>query len=79
MTYFRDALLLANDEGYSVTDEGLASLYEVFEHFAKGGSILDHPEKSPNELQILMAVTWKDVRDYALLREKYGKKSDGDS
>lgn len=79
MSYFRDALLIANDDGYSITDEGLAALYDAFEHFAKGGTIFNHPDKAPHELQIMLAVTWKDVRDYVLMREKFKQQNSEDS
>jgi len=78
MSEFRDAVVAASDEGFVMAEEGLSELFDALEWLATGGTIYNHPEHEPMYFQIMLAVAWKDVRDYILIREMH-EKHEGDS
>jgi hypothetical protein len=57
---------MAEGEHFGLTDKGLDRLYDVFAHFADGGTIHDLEGFTPEEVVVWLGVAWNTSR-YAVL------------
>lgn len=70
---FANYIAMAQDEHYSMTEKGLDTLLDVFEHLMTGGTIYNFPDPEFPAAAIvgMLATSWLDIRDMIDIKRRY--------
>lgn len=63
MNEFEEAMKIADEEGYRVSVNGLASIIDIFDHLTSGGTVDNHMIWTRGEITAMLGATVLTVAD----------------